>query len=213
MRRKIKRSYDHIGEAYVEKRHVDGDVELLDEIVERVDEGAPVLDAGCGAGLPVLTRLAEHFTAFGIDISPEQLQLANQRVPSARLLCQDITRLPFLDETFAAICMYYVLFNVPRADHRDVLRGFYRVLREGGLLLFDAGTSPVEYKQKDDWLGTGVPMYWSRFETETYVELLEDVGFNVVWLKWADHKLDSDRRREHPFILARKPSRSEVAEG
>lgn len=204
LRRKIKRSYDRIGGDYADRRRLDEDVELLEEVVERVSPGTRVLDAGCGAGLPVLSRLSEHFAAFGLDISPAQLRLARENVPSARLVCQDVTRLPFPDETFAAACMYYVLFNVPREDHRSVLAGLHRVLRPGGLLLFDAGTSPTEHKHKDDWLGTGVPMYWSRYETETYLELVREVGFEVVWLRWAGHKLDSDERREHPFLLVRK---------
>lgn len=206
MRQKIKRSYDRIGSGYVRRRRADGDVELLEEIIDRVEPGAPVLDAGCGAGIPVLSILSDHFTAYGVDISPEQLKLARENVPSASLVCQDVSRLPFPDETFAAICLYYVLFNVPREDHRGVLEEFYRTLQPGGLLLFDAGTSPTERKSKEDWLGTGIPMYWSRYDTETYLDLVERIGFEVVWLRWADHKLDSDERREHPFVLARKPT-------
>lgn len=144
MRREIKRCYDRIGEVYVQKRQVDGDVELLAELVERADADTPVLDAGCGAGFPVLTTLAEHFTVFGIDISPAQLRLARQRVPSAHLVCQDVTRLPFPDETFGAISMYYVLFNVPRTDHREVLSGFTsnRLLEATDLPTDAVGTSP-----------------------------------------------------------------------
>lgn len=204
MRRRVRASYDRLGAAYERRRQSDGDVALLAELRSRLSPGDRVLDAGCGAGVPVTETLARTFEVVGVDFSTAQLERARENVPEAEFLRQDLTSLGLQDGTFDAVCMYYALFNVPREEHRAVLADLHRVLRPGGLLLFDAGRNSCRRKHEADWLGTGVDMYWSRYDADTYVRMLDELGFELVWRRDAAHELADDRRRVHPFVLARK---------
>lgn len=204
MRRRVRASYDRIGPAYERRRQSDGDVALLVDLAARLSPGDRVLDAGCGAGVPVTETLARTFEVVGVDFSAAQLELASENVPAAEFLRQDVTSLGLQGGTFDAVCMYYTLFNVPREEHRALLADLHRVLRPGGLLLFDAGRNSCRRKHEADWLGTGVDMYWSRYDADTYVGMLDDLGFELVWRRDAAHELADDRRRVHPFVLARK---------
>jgi hypothetical protein len=57
--------------------------------------GDPVLDLGCGCGIPVAQELARTFRVTGVDISEVQITRAQALVPEATLLCQDIMAVHF----------------------------------------------------------------------------------------------------------------------
>ena len=56
----------------------------LDELMPWLSAGTPVLDLGCGCGIPVAKRLAVRHRVTGVDISPVQIQRARQLVPQAQ---------------------------------------------------------------------------------------------------------------------------------
>eukprot|EP00931_Biecheleriopsis_adriatica_P000204 TRINITY_DN100210_c0_g1_i1.p1 TRINITY_DN100210_c0_g1~~TRINITY_DN100210_c0_g1_i1.p1 ORF type:complete len:289 (-),score=51.61 TRINITY_DN100210_c0_g1_i1:136-1002(-) len=98
-----------------------------------------LLDAGCGGGL-VSNALAasQDYIVEGIDMSPQALQYARAHVPTAgaaHFQQGSLYELPFEDSSFDALIVSDVLehlLDLPRA-----LRELRRVLKPGGLLLFD----------------------------------------------------------------------------
>jgi SAM-dependent methyltransferase len=62
-------------------------------IAERAG-GQPVLELGCGGGRDTATLIAAGHRAVAIELSPEAAARARERVPSAKIHCQDI-RAPF----------------------------------------------------------------------------------------------------------------------
>jgi len=90
----VKSSYDVIAAQYVAVRNEETeDVRLLQELMARLPEGAKILDAGCGAGVPIAKLLSQRFDVIGVDFSETQIELARQAVPQARFICQDMTEL------------------------------------------------------------------------------------------------------------------------
>src|SRR6188508_2449752 len=86
----VKDGYNAIAERYLAERTRDSeDVHLLDEFIERLPENSNVLDAGCGAGVPISQILNEHFQVTGVDFSETQIKLAKKNVPNANFLCED----------------------------------------------------------------------------------------------------------------------------
>ena len=56
---RVREGYDRMAAAYLAARPVAGaDVALLADLCRALPPGAPVLDAGCGAGVPVTRDLA-----------------------------------------------------------------------------------------------------------------------------------------------------------
>lgn len=93
-----------------------------------------VLEVGVGTGLSLPGYKAD-LDVTGIDLSPEMLEKAHERVeklglPRKTLLVMDASRLAFADESFDAAAVMYVMTVVP--DPQAVMAEIWRVLRPGG---------------------------------------------------------------------------------
>ncbi len=92
----VREGYDAIANRYLAERTRNSeDVHLLNDFMERLPANAHVLDAGCGAGIPISQILSEHFRITGVDFSEAQVELAKKNVPDAEFLCEDMTKLRF----------------------------------------------------------------------------------------------------------------------
>jgi arsenite methyltransferase len=100
--------------------------------------GEDVLDLGSGGGLDVLLsarRVAPGGTAFGVDMTPEMLELAERNkaeagIENAEFLLGSIETLPLPDSTVDVVISNCVV-NLS-TDKDAVLREAFRVLRPGG---------------------------------------------------------------------------------
>jgi SAM-dependent methyltransferase len=136
----VKTGYDRVANEYLAARTRSPEqLRLLDDLAGRLPKNAIILDAGCGAGLPVTQILSTRFEVTGVDFSEAQIELARTNVPNARFICEDMTRLDFQDDTFDAICSYYAIIHIPREEHRALFASFYRMLKAGGLALLCLG--------------------------------------------------------------------------
>jgi SAM-dependent methyltransferase len=91
-----------------------------------------VLDIGCGGGL-LLAELAEAgWTAEGVDVSEEQLELARRRGAAVQLA--DGTELPFPEESFDAVVSVFTHTDVE--DFGRLVGEAARVLRPGGPFVY-----------------------------------------------------------------------------
>ncbi len=200
-RKIVKEGYNAIADRYLAERRRDSqDIRLLGEFIARLPVNAKVLDAGCGAGIPISQMLSEHFRVTGVDFSEAQIELAKKHVPNGTFICQDMTKLDFPDESFDGICSYYAIIHIPREDHQPLLANFHRMLKPGGLALLCLGAEHLIDDIDENYLGTR--MYWSHYDTETYLKMLEECGFSVIWSK---HITDETcEGAGHLFVLVKK---------
>lgn len=197
----VKEGYNAIANRYLAERRIDSaDVRLLDEFMERLPANAKLLDAGCGAGIPISQRLSERFQVTGVDFSEAQIELAKQNVPKAEFLCEDITELKFPKDTFDGIVSYYAIIHIPREEHALLLANFHTMLKPGGFALLCLGAEHLIDDIDENFLGT--PMYWSHYDTDTYLRLLTECGFLILWSKRVADEMSEDGG--HLFVLAQK---------
>jgi ubiquinone/menaquinone biosynthesis C-methylase UbiE len=197
----VKAGYNKIADLYLEERTRDsGDIRLLDDLIGRLPVNATVLDAGCGAGVPVTQILSRQFEVTGVDFSEVQIELARKHVPNAKFICQDMTKLDFPDSTFDAICSYYAIIHIPREEHGSLFVNFHRMLKPGGFALLCLGAENLIDDIDENYLGTR--MYWSHFNTETYLKMLKDTGFSIIWSKRVTD--ETCEGAGHLFVLAQK---------
>lgn len=197
----VKEGYNAIAAKYVTTRDVDTeDVRLLEDLIKRLPKCAQVLDAGCGAGVPITRLLSQYFNVTGIDFAEEQIKLAQKLVPQANFLCQDITQLTFADNSFDAICSYYAIIHIPRHEHRALLHDFYRMLKPSGWVLLCLGAGDLERDIDEDYLGT--KMHWSHYDAETNLALLKAIRFEITWSKTVSDATSPGA--SHLFVLAQK---------
>ena len=197
----VKEGYNTIASRYLAERTRDSeDVRLLNDFIERLPADTKVLDAGCGAGIPVSQLLSERFQVTGVDFSEAQINLAKKNVPQADFLCEDMTKLSFPDHTFDGITSYYAIIHIPREEHRSLLANFHRMLKAGGFALLCLGAENLVDDVDENFLGTR--MYWSHYDTETYLKMLKECGFSIIWSK---RVVDGTcEGAGHLFVLAQK---------
>jgi ubiquinone/menaquinone biosynthesis C-methylase UbiE len=106
----VRNGYNAIANQYLETRAKKStDVALLDDFTKRLQSDAKILDAGCGAGIPVAEILSRRFDVTGVDFSEKQVELARKNVPDATFICQDMTQLDFPAQSFDGICSFYAI--------------------------------------------------------------------------------------------------------
>jgi cyclopropane fatty-acyl-phospholipid synthase-like methyltransferase len=159
-------------------------------------DGDPVLDLGCGCGVPATAILAQRYAVTGVDLSPVQITRARRLVPSAQFECADMSRVDFPAESFGAIVSFFAIIHVPVEQHPAILRKIHRWLRPAGYLFATVG-SRAWTGIEDDW--HGAPMYWSHADQATYVAWLEETGFDVLWTRFIPEGAGG-----HTLILAKR---------
>jgi SAM-dependent methyltransferase len=197
----VREGYNAIANRYLAERTRDSeDVRLLNELIERLPADAEVLDAGCGAGIPISRMLSGHVQVTGVDFSEAQVALARKNVPNAQFLCEDMTKLDFPDESFDGITSYYAIIHIPREGHHGLLANFHRMLKPGGFALLCLGAEHLIDDIDEDYLGTR--MYWSHYDTGTYLGILRECGFTILWSKNVTD--ETCEGAGHLFVLLQK---------
>ena len=197
----VKSGYNKIADRYLAERTTDSpDVHLLHDFMELLAPKSKVLDAGCGAGIPIAKMLAKQFDVIGVDFSEVQVALAKKNVPNAHFVCADMTHLDFPDESLDGICSYYAIIHIPREEHEGLIENFYKMLKTGGIALLCLGAQDLVDDVDEDYLGTR--MYWSHFDSGTYLKMLEQSGFTTIWAKRVEDS--TCEGAGHLFVLVQK---------
>jgi SAM-dependent methyltransferase len=148
-----------------------------------LSEGLPIhsriLELGCGPGTPVgeaIAKAGHHY--FGLDLSRKQLDIARENIPGGRFIRGDMTEVDFQPGSFDAVAAFYSIFHVPREQHAKLFDRISRWLRPGGLFVASLGAKDNP-GGVDEWID-GVPMYWSGFDAETNIQLIESAGLQLL---------------------------------
>lgn len=91
-----------------------------------------VLDVGCGAGVMTkeIKRLRPDFEVYGIDSSPEAIELAKKDGGEVNFRVSDTYHLPFKNDYFSAAFSHHVLEHLKRPG--QALAEIARVTKKGG---------------------------------------------------------------------------------
>ena len=195
----VRDGYNAIAARYFRDRARNApDLELLKDFAGRLPPGACVLDAGCGAGVPIAEFLSRSFLIVGLDFAPAQVRLARQMVPLGEFLQGDIVVLPFREATFDGIVCTYAMIHVPREEHPRLVAEFRRTVKPSGLLLLCMGANDLP-EDAGDFFGT--PMYWSHYDAHTNLEMLRVAGFEILWSRLVEDATSPGST--HLFVMAR----------
>ena len=185
---------------------------LNDMMVEkgRIDSEARVLDLGCGNGTTAIWLSGEqdcHVT--GVDLSGVRVQNAKDKLAGLDESAKEklvfekasATELPFEDGSFSHLWSQAVIYHVP--DKESALSEAYRVLEEGGIMVFDDLTKPqpnISPAAKEfvyDRL-----LYDTPYSFESYQEALKAQGFKVL----EAHDLSAHLKNSYLRLVERPPT-------
>jgi SAM-dependent methyltransferase len=176
----VARGYDAIALRYAEwagkvESPVMGWVRDLDA---KLDDGADVLELGCGRGVPATRELARRHRVTGVDISAVQIELARHHVPEASFIQGDATELEVAPASVDAVVALFVFGHVPVDEQPGLIARIGLWLRDGGLFLGTFGAGEAGEEVDADWLGA--PMFFASLGGEAYLRLLRDAGLEPV---------------------------------
>ena len=175
----------------------------------RIDSSAKVLDLGCGNGTTAIWLSANHDChVTGVDLSGVRVQNALDARTNLDQAAQEnlafekasATGLPFDDATFTHLWSQAVIYHVP--DKEAALKEAYRVLKDGGIMVFDDLIKPKPEISADaqkfvyDRL-----LFDTPFSFVSYQDALKAQGFTIL----EAHDLSSHLRTSYLRLAERTP--------
>jgi len=200
----VQQGYDRCAAAYHNARKNEAGPEL-DLLTRRLQDGATVLDIGCGAGVPYTRTLAQRFLVTGVDSSSGMIQRARANASKVTFIHGDIMSVEFHPSSFNAVVAFYSAFHLPREEHPDLFRRIYDWLEPSGYLLCTLSRSSEKGYTEDDFFG--VTMHWSNYGLDEYKEILSRVGFTLLETSVVSHgftETHEARHEHHPLAFAQK---------
>ncbi len=174
----VKKSYNKIAASYYSHRDLNKFNGELDKFIDLLPKNGHVLDVGCGAGIPTGKYLVSRgLKVTGIDISDTMLEMARKNVPEGNFINKDMNKLDFNENSFDGIISVYALFHVPKKNHPNIFKQFFKILKPGGILLINTGTSESEGLSKF----FGESMFWSNYDPKKTLEIVKSVGFSILF--------------------------------
>jgi SAM-dependent methyltransferase len=117
---------------------------LFREVTREVARFSPILDIGCGVGVPLLSvgpTVLDRPDVIAGDLSLRQLRTIGRAASGSlfKLLQFDATCLPFRSGSFGSAVARHMLYHVP--DPRQAVAEAARVIRDDGLFVATTNSS------------------------------------------------------------------------
>lgn len=119
------------------------------ELLRRVQPDAnTVLDVACGTGEHARHLAGDHgFLVDGLDIEPEFVRLAQQKNPSGRFVCADMTDFHMEASYDAILCLFSSIGYVRTLENVErTLRRFHEHLAVGGVVVVEPWIEPEAWQ-------------------------------------------------------------------
>ena len=140
------RIYDAI---YASIRDYPREAAQLDALIQARRPGAKsLLDVACGTGVH-LDHLAGRYEVEGLDLDPEMLAVARERLPDATFHQGDMASFDLGKRFDAVVCMFSSIGYVKTEEWlRDAIASMARHLEPGGVLVVEPWLTPDAWSDR-----------------------------------------------------------------
>ncbi|GAP49098.1 class I SAM-dependent methyltransferase [Streptomyces azureus] len=164
----------------------------------------PVADLGCGPGKVTAHLAALGVPVFGVDVSPEMVELARAAYPDLRFTVGSMTALEIGSGELGGILAYYATHHTPPQWLPTVYAEFHRTLAPGGRLMLAGPVGSGEHLRPSHAYGDHPVSYESYLlPPDRIAELLHRAGL-VVTTRVVQEP-DEGTKRQIGTFLAYKP--------
>lgn len=174
-------TYNKIADTYTRQYFNDlTDLPYIDKFINKISQGAKILDIGCGPGTFTKYLREKGFDVQGIDLSEEMIKIARRKIPDVDFKLMDMRKLEFEENSFDALLAAYSLIHIPSEEIPHTLKGFFKILKPGGSIMIIAQGGEAD-RIVDEPLMKGERVFINFFTKERLANFLKDVGFNVYY--------------------------------
>lgn len=163
---------------------------LTDVLIEKsgIDCKSVVLDVGCGNGTTVL-HIASKFDCrtVGVDLSGVRIKNALKNLKTqpraiqenAKFIKSSGASLPFKNDYFSTVLSQSSIYHIH--DKKKALSEIYRILKKGGIFVFDDLFKPKPKVSIDTQKNVFDRLLFDTpFSFHTYQTFLDQIGFKVI---------------------------------
>jgi SAM-dependent methyltransferase len=181
---------EHLDPAYVADYDAKTQLDLEDalELLRRhgLDNGATLVDLGCGTGLLAAAAASEAGRVVGVDPSPAMLEVAGRRSDAVEWVAAGFLTYEHEGDPPQLVHSRHALHHLPDFWKGVALARIHGLLAPGGVLVlrdlvYDFEPSDAA-RRLEDWLRGAAPTPaegWTRGELETHVR---DEHSTFAWL-------------------------------
>lgn len=182
----VGKSYDLIAHRWHSDRFPqDNGIAQHEKAVSFTTLRGAALDIGCGGSGRIIDLLLNHgFSAEGLDISGQMLELARSRHPHVTFHQADICRWQF-PYPYDFISAWDSVWHVPLRDQEQVLNKIVSGLSPGGVAIFTIGGTEEPSETKNSYMGP--PMYHSTLGIPRTLEVIAQAGAVCRHLEFDQH--------------------------
>ncbi len=151
-------------------------------------ENIKLLDVACGTAriLKQIHITHPEIKLFGLDISPYYINFARdflRDIPNVSLVNENAENIPFQDEYFDIVTCVYLFHELPRNVRKKVLAQIYRVLKPGGLVVFEDSAQLTDSSDISQVINRFMAEfhepYYKDYINNDLGDLLSEAGFEV----------------------------------
>ena len=178
------KAYNTLAKSYAQQWVDNPDIQLADQFLSMLKNGAKILDVGCGPGHYSSYFLDQGCFVEAIDTSIAMLQIVKNRDSRIQTRLLDMSSLDYRENEFDGLWVCASLPHIPKESVLDVLMGFRRVLNDNGCLLVNAIIGNLDHRiETSEEMGTdyGEPGRFFQWYPSViaFKTILEQAGFKV----------------------------------
>lgn len=171
-------TYRRLGKEYIKSIEKLTPPEFFD-FVKILPKGGKVLEVGCSGGRESKKFAQRGFKVIGIDLVDTFLKEARKDIPKVKFIKMDMRKLKFPANYFDAIWANAVLLHLKKKDVVKTLKGFCRVLKEGGKLHIRVKKGKGTIYERDK-LSSGERRLFVYFSKDALERFVKKAGFKII---------------------------------